>query len=310
MRIVAVVSGLATVVVAAGCNLLPVPRLSEIERDDESGRRLVTTFSYDDDGHIVGVEKKDSDDGDEEIETWELTWEDRGFDGTPLVRVVYEQRLNDDVVRELDLAIEANIADRTQSATDDETGDEITVTSVDGNIATIVGEDDDGTSTTTFTYELGNLKEVEVERDNDEGDDVDGRIELDYLSDSQENIGEFTITQGDSESTVELSYDDDARLEEQVLKTTLADGRKVVGTALFDYDDEGRIDTIEHRGTVDDSPEVVIGESSFSYDEGDVTGVDPTPNSIFFFAPLFNLKGGTTDNIGSSSSEFFLFPSW
>ncbi len=73
---------------------------------------------------------------------------------------------------------------------------------------------------------------------------------------------------------------------------------------------QGRIATIEHRGSVDDGPETVIGESTFSYEEGDVTGVSPTPASIFFLAPLFDLNGNSTDSISSTESESFLLPGW
>lgn len=306
MRFIAVCSA-AACVLACGT---PVPRLSKIEREDESGRRLVTEFSYDAAGHIVGIEKTDTpDEGDAEEETWELTWQDNGpFSGTPLVRVVYEQRFGNDVVRELDLALTTNLEARTVSSEDDETGDTTTVTSIDGNIAEVVAEDDSGTSTTTFKYTTGNLTSLENERDNDDGDDTEGSLDIDYAND--ESLASITLKQDGAEDTViDLAYDKDGHLDEQVLATTLADGRDVTAVTKFGYV-EGRIDSIEHRGSVDDGAEVVIGESTFSYEDGDVTGVPPTPGSIFFLAPLFDLNGNSTDNISSTESESFLFPGW
>jgi hypothetical protein len=310
MRFIAVFSIAACVLGCfPGCGT-PVPRLSKIERDDESGRRLVTEFSYDAAGHIVGVEKTDTpDEGDAKEETWELTWQDNGpFSGTPLVRVVYEQRLGNDVVRELDLALSRNLEARTVSAEDDETGDTATVTSKDGDIANVVAEDDSGTSTTTFNYTNGNLTSLDNERDNDEGDDTEGSLDIDYAAD--ESLASITLKQeGAEDIVIDLAYDNDGRLDEQVLSGTLADGRDFTSIGKLGYV-EGRIDSIEHRGSVDDGAEVVIGESTFRYDEGEVRGVPPTPASIFFLAPLFDLNGNSTDNISSTESESFLFPGW
>jgi hypothetical protein len=180
----------------------------------------------------------------------------------------------------------------------DETGDTTTVTSKDGNIAELVFEDDAGTSTTTFKYTNGNLTSLENERDNDDGEDTEGSLDIDYAAD--ESLASITLQQeGAEDSVVDLAYDNDGRLDEQVLSGILGDGRDFTAVAEFSYV-EGRVDSIEHSGTVDDSAEIVIGESTFSYDEGEVRGVPPTPASIFIVAPLFDLNGKSTDNISST----------
>lgn len=131
---------------------------------------------------------------------------------------------------------------------------------MDGNVATFVSRDDFGTTTSAFAYQLGNLTSIDVEGENNDGDDENSRIDVEHLADEQENVGALTFIQGATESTIELTYDQEGLLDEQVLETTLSDGSGVTATAEFDYDDDRRISSIEHRGSIDGGAEVVIGD--------------------------------------------------